>query len=1228
MTKIFLHVPKTAGTSLLVALRDRLGDELVEYYDNQPGKTLSTVLTLAQRARIIFGHASFGIHRQLGVAPEYGTILRHPVARVISLYHFLAQETTSTCADRIRRGLTLGDFVRARLSSQTSNHMTQILAGRGTAELDDDDLARAKRNLFEFAYVGILEELNLAGLESFLGVGPIRLGCHNIGSYARDTVPSEDREIIESHNQYDLELYRYAVELLRSRDKRGRCPSGYPVPAPGRRPDEQRSGIAGRERDDGGACRSELGEEGSASEPGSGIDGRPSGGGLRAAPGRRLEGDAATMLDARSEQLGRAMRAAFASAADAAELQVLKERVRQQERLIAGLNAVIQEHHGRHDLSSRTLRDHESTIASLKSSTSWRLTAPLRWLKHAWRRDRPPPGAASGARTGFVPPPDGAGLFDAGFYLEQNPDVALLGISPLEHYFSCGAAEGRNPHPLFDTAFYRAQEPALPPTVNPLLHYCSEGVAARRDPSPFFSTGFYLDSNPDVRQAGTNPLRHFCEYGLLEGRWPSPRLRPTLPGGRQLDACSPEQAVRRLAARAKELGGEGPRLAAAKACWRQDAEAQLATFLLGASRLTVPLAERPRLSVILVLHNQAALTLDCLRSLAAGASAELETIIVDNNSTDSTAALLDRLEGVRILRNAENRGYAAAVNQGAAAARGELLLLLNNDAVLLPGTVAAAVGAVDEAADIGAVGGRVVLADGTLQEAGSIVWRDGSCLGYGRGDDPNSGEYRFRREVDYCSGVFLLIRRAAFDAVGGFDESFFPAYFEDVDFCVRLRERGYRILYEPEAELRHWEFASSTDRDRALNLQLEASPRFLAKHATWLAGRLPPRPSSLVEARSADRGRERILMIDDLVPHAWRGAGFPRALRLVRALSRGRFLTLYTTSEDDRDWRAIYSTLPGEVEVVAGSRIELAGFLLARQDYYDTILVSRPHNMQAFNQHAGGHPEILRRARLIYDAEAVFAVREMHAARLAGRALAAEAAEAAIAEEVLLARSADHILVVSAEEARYFRSQVRAPVTVLGHATERCPGSRRFEERRGLLFVGPLIGDGAPNVDALAWFVTEILPLIRSRIGPVELHVAGQVGSPRITALAEPGVHFHGVVQDLAELYDASRVFIAPTRFSAGIPLKVVEAAARGVPAVTTGLLAQQLGWRQGCELMAGDDAASFAAACAQLYQDGDLWRRLREGALLRIGEEHAPDLFEGRLDQALVRPHASTSSA
>ncbi len=208
-------------------------------------------------------------------------------------------------------------------------------------------------------------------------------------------------------------------------------------------------------------------------------------------------------------------------------------------------------------------------------------------------------------------------------------------------------------------------------------------------------------------------------------------------------------------------------------------ETELRDFLDNGERLVLPAVEKPRLSILIVLFNKAYFTLGCLRALARDLEPGTEVILQDNGSTDDTAALLDRIDNARILRNGGNLGFLRGANAAAALARGDFLLFLNNDAFVHAGSIAAALAVLDQDLGAGAVVGRLIHPDRRLQEAGAIVWRDGITEGYARGRSADTAEAMFRRRVDYGSGAFLMTRRNAFTRLGGFDERYAPAYYED-----------------------------------------------------------------------------------------------------------------------------------------------------------------------------------------------------------------------------------------------------------------------------------------------------------------------------------------------------------------------------------------------------------------------------------------------------------------
>jgi len=668
----------------------------------------------------------------------------------------------------------------------------------------------------------------------------------------------------------------------------------------------------------------------------------------------------------------------------------------------------------------------------------------------------------------------------------------------------------------------------------------------------------------------------------------------------------------------------------AKEITKQAFATQLSDFLDVNSVISLPRSERPDVSIILVLYNQAALTFGCLCSIVESLDKSpvgVEVIIADNGSTDRTAELLRKVDGATVLWNETNLGFLRAVNQAATHAEGKHILLLNNDAQLIPGSLEAATRVLEANTDVGAVGGRLILPDGTLQEAGSIVWQDGSTVGYGRGDQPTAPAYMFRREVDYCSGAFLLTSRELFKQLGGFDSAFVPAYYEEADYCMRLWESGFRVVYEPDAVVLHYEFGSSEQTGSALDLQRAHREVFAQKHADKLQSHLAPLVSNLLSARTAGAKRKRILMLEDGIPHTQLGSGYPRSKRIVEELvAAGALVTLFPTVGLAEEWREVRSDVSPEVEVMLGHSIaDLEQFLDQRRSFYGAVMVCRPHNMESFLALIGRRPELLADATLIYDAEALFAERDILERQLLGDPLEQAAGEAILAQEASLAGQAKLVLSVSARECAEFRRLGVGRVELLGHTIEPSPGCAVFAQRRDLLFVGRLTEERSPNVDGLAWFAQEILPVIRRNLeSEVVLKVVGKLGASSMSNLNCPSVALLGQVRDLAPIYDRARVFIAPTRYAAGVPLKVYEAAAHGVPSVVTPLLAEQLGWCDEKELLVGHDRDSFADQCSRLYRDEVLWTRIRENALDRVRKDCDPVGFRRTIDQIIDATRSS----
>ncbi len=253
-------------------------------------------------------------------------------------------------------------------------------------------------------------------------------------------------------------------------------------------------------------------------------------------------------------------------------------------------------------------------------------------------------------------------------------------------------------------------------------------------------------------------------------------------------------------------------------------------------------------SIIIVTFNSARHIEACLRSLSDPA---WERIVVDNASSDATCEAARAVSGTQVLANPDNRGFAAAANQGARAARGDLLLFLNPDVQAQPGALAA-LRATATNTSAGALAGRLLDSTGTTQvgftfrRLPTLATALAETLLLNRVWPGNPLNRRYRcvdfdydrpAEIEQPAGACLLVKRRAWESLGGFDPRFFPLWFEDVDLCRRLQQAGWTILYEPQARFVHagaHSLATVADRDRQL-YWYQNLLRYFRKHHSRLA---------------------------------------------------------------------------------------------------------------------------------------------------------------------------------------------------------------------------------------------------------------------------------------------------------------------------------------------------------------------------------------------------------
>jgi GT2 family glycosyltransferase/glycosyltransferase involved in cell wall biosynthesis len=623
-----------------------------------------------------------------------------------------------------------------------------------------------------------------------------------------------------------------------------------------------------------------------------------------------------------------------------------------------------------------------------------------------------------------------------------------------------------------------------------------------------------------------------------------------------------------------------------------------------------PVRGAPDVSIIIPVYNQLAFTLSAIASVYALKSRySYEILVADDGSSDQTRLLTDSsLPRVRMVRHPKNLGFLLNCNVAAEQAKGGYIVLLNNDTVVLPGWLDELIGTLKDDPQAGMVGSKLLYANGTLQEAGGIVWQDGSAWNWGRNQDPRDPRYCYTREADYCSGASIAISADLWRQLGGFDGTWYEnSYYEDVDLAFRVREAGRKVLYQPLSAIVHFEGISSgvdvTVKTGAKKYQVINGERFFERWRETLKSHRPNGVEPISECERSVRGR--LLIIDAVTPTPEHDAGSLVMMEMIKSFRDSGWRTSFVPEDNFAHLPVITSRLQRHgIEALYWPHFQSVDEILEKRgEEYDVVLISRVGP-------ASKHFETVRRrapkAKIIFNTVDLHYLREQREAALSQDPDAVKRAEKTRTSELSIVASSDLTIVHSTVERDILgREAAGANVTVFPWISDVRRSAAPLSDRESILFVGGF--RHAPNVDGLRWFLQNVWPRVRAQAPGAMLKVIGADAPPEFDSYnGVDGVTMMGWVQNLDAQLDRARLSVAPLRYGAGVKGKVVSALSTGVPVVCTTIASEGMGLCSGREVVVANDPDEFAYAVVRLLNDDEAWAFLSENGLRFVDENYS----------------------
>lgn len=629
-------------------------------------------------------------------------------------------------------------------------------------------------------------------------------------------------------------------------------------------------------------------------------------------------------------------------------------------------------------------------------------------------------------------------------------------------------------------------------------------------------------------------------------------------------------------------------------------------------KINFPYAENPKVSIIIPVYNQVHYTYACLVSILENTGEfDYEIIIADDVSTDATKEIDKFVSGLVIARNESNQGFLKNCNNAAKKARGEYIFFLNNDTTVQKDWLPPLIRLLESDKSIGMVGSKLIYPDGRLQEAGGIIWSDGSGWNYGRCDDPNKPEYNYVRDVDYISGAAIMLSRKLWEDIGGFDERYAPAYCEDSDLAFEVRKRGLRVVYQPLSVVTHFEGVSNGTDVNGTGLkryQVENNKKLQEKWSEEFKNQYDNvGVPNAFRARERSRGKKVILFVDHYVPTFDKDAGSKTTFQYIKMFIERGYVVKFLPDNfaKSEPYTSILEQMGVEVLYGNEMRTNIFEWIENNQANIDIAYLNRPHIATKYIDFIKEKTDI----KVIYYGHDLHFLRERREYELTGDVERKNASAYWKSMELDLMRKASISYYPSNLEVDYihtFDKKINAKA-ITAYVFEKF-GNIDYNPdiREGVLFVGGF--SHPPNADALKYFLDNMWDEIYAQI-KAPFYIVGSNATDEIKALhnESKGIIFKGFVseEELKELYEKVRLVVVPLRYGAGVKGKVIEALYYNDPVITTSVGAEGIDNSYN-QMLVADEPGDFVEKCVNLYNDKEALKAMSKAADDYVRNKHS----------------------